>query len=92
MSKRNLSVINNPETKKAKSLFLIQNGLFPLSNDNNTMKNFLNDSTSNYNVPPEYYKNAKNKLPLLIFVRGILDFADFRNELNKKVGTDNFLF
>lgn len=46
--------------------------------------------TSHDNSTPSDDQNNKRKLPPPIYVRGILDFVEVRNELIKLIGTDPF--
>jgi hypothetical protein len=80
----------NPEPKKFKPLFIMVNRFAPLSNNDTMMGNTENDSTSHDNLTPSNDQNYKRKLPLPIYVRGILDFVEVRNELIKLIGTDTF--
>ncbi|KAL4126479.1 hypothetical protein QTP88_010701 [Uroleucon formosanum] len=63
----------------------------PLSNDDTTaIGNIENDCTPHDNSTPSDEQNNKRKLPPPIYVRGILDFVEVRNELIKLIGTDTF--
>jgi len=90
--KRNLSSTDtpNPEPKKVKPLFITVNRFAPLSNEDTVMGNTEDDPTSHDNLTPSDDQNYKRKLPPPIYVRGILDFVEVRNELIKLIGTDTF--
>ena len=90
-TKRNLSSTDTPETKKVKPLFVTLNRFSSLSNDDSVMEDIVSNSTPN-NLSPNDDQTVKSKLPPPIFVRGILDFVRFRNELVKLIGNEKFFF
>jgi len=94
MSKRNHSSTSsesvNPEPIKFKPLFITVNRFAPLSTDDTVTGNTENDPTSHDDSTLPDDQNFKRKLPPPIFVRGILDFVEVRNELIKLIGTDSF--
>jgi hypothetical protein len=90
-SKPNLSLTDIPETKKTKPLFITHNRFSPLSNDVTETATLTNDYTSNKDVPPVDFQDIKIKLPLPIFVCGILDFIGLHNELIKLIDADKFI-
>lgn len=81
----------SPEPKKVKPLFITVNRFAPLSIDDTTaIENIENNPPSHDNSTPSDDQNNKRKLPPPIYVRGVLDFVEVRNELIKLIGTDAF--
>lgn len=78
------------EHKKNKPMFVTANRYSSLTIDDNIIESSVThtDNTSNIEVD----QPAKIKLPPPIFIRGILDFVGFRNQLIDLIGPDNFIF
>lgn len=78
------------EHKKNKPIFVTANRYFPLSTD--VISHEPSEPHSNNNINIEAEQPTKIKLPPPIFVRGILDFVGFRNQLIDLIGSENFIF
>lgn len=91
---KNETSIDFCESMYVKSLFITSNRFSPFVNDSTEEKNTSNESPINDNFSPYPtidHQSTKKNLQPPIFVRGILDFVDSRNELIKLLfGVDNF--
>lgn len=91
-SKRNLSSTDNPVPKKNKSIFITANRYSPLATENENNENTSHYSQRNVTEITDDSPSNKIKLPPPIFVRGVLDFVELRNQLIKLIGSENFSF
>lgn len=92
-SKRNHSSTDNPEPKKNKSIFITANRYSPLATENENNENTSRYSQENVTeITDDSPNNKTTKLPPPVFVRGVLDFVELRNQLIKLIGSENFSF
>jgi len=79
-----------PEFKKNKPMFITVNRYSPLATNDDIYISPV--PPNNNNINNEEVQPIKIKLPPPIFVRGILDFVGFRNQLINLIGSVNFIF
>lgn len=78
------------EHKRNKPMFITANRYSPLSTEDNIIESSDTHTHDTANI--EVDQPAKIKLPPPIFIRGILDFVGFRNQLINLIGSENFVF
>lgn len=78
--------------KKNKSIFITANRYSPLATENENNENSSHYSQGNVAEITDDSPSNKIKLPPPIFVRGVLDFVELRNQLIKLIGSENFSF
>ena len=81
---------NTQEHKKNKPMFITVNRYSPLFTEDNILESSDTHADNITNIDVD--QPAKIKLPPPIFVRGILDFVGFRNQLIDLIGSENFIF
>lgn len=95
-NKRNLSTtsVRSPEHKKTKPLFISSNrfSVLEIQEPNTSKTTHTNDAMSDNKNDHELTQKNREPLPPPIFVRGIENFTNVKDEILKLISPDKFLF
>lgn len=84
---------DTPEYKKIKLVFITINRYSPLATNDDIYVPLESTSTPTNNIINNVEDQpTKIKLPPPIFIRGILDFVSFRNQIIDLIGSKNIIF
>lgn len=89
-SKRNHSSTDNPEPNKNKSIFITANRYSPLATENENTSHYSQENVTE--ITDDSLSAKITKLPPPVFVWGVLDFVELRNQLIMLIGSENFSF